>query len=73
MNFLSIIVKENLKDNNYLKHLTYSKPPYRICKGSVKNEGLSVTDVAILSGFNDVAYFIREFKKVGVSPREYCK
>lgn len=34
----------------------------------------SVTDAAALSGFNDVAYFSREFKKeVGVSPREYEK
>lgn len=34
----------------------------------------SVTDAAMLSGFNDPAYFSREFKKeVGVSPREYEK
>ena len=34
----------------------------------------SVTDVAILSGFNDAAYFSREFKKIeGVSPTEYMK
>ena len=34
----------------------------------------SVTDVAILSGFNDAAYFAREFKKkIGVSPTEYRK
>ena len=32
----------------------------------------SVTDAAMLSGFNDAAYFSREFKKeVGVSPKEY--
>ena len=32
----------------------------------------SVTDVAMLSGFNDVAYFSREFKKAtGVSPSDY--
>ena len=32
----------------------------------------SVTDVAMLSGFNDTAYFAREFKKtVGVSPHAY--
>ena len=32
----------------------------------------SVTDAALLSGFNDLAYFSREFKKeVGVSPSEY--
>ena len=34
----------------------------------------SVTDAAMLSGFNDVAYFSREFKKItGVSPRDYVK
>lgn len=34
----------------------------------------SVTDVAMLSGFNDSAYFVREFKKaVGVSPSVYRK
>ena len=32
----------------------------------------SVTDVAMLSGFNDAAYFSREFKKSeGVSPSDY--
>lgn len=32
----------------------------------------SVTDAAMMSGFNDVAYFSREFKKVlGVTPRDY--
>jgi AraC-like DNA-binding protein len=34
----------------------------------------SVTDAATLSGFNDIAYFSRSFKKeTGVSPREYAK
>ena len=34
----------------------------------------SVTDAAVLSGFNDPAYFSREFKKaVGVTPSEYCE
>ena len=32
----------------------------------------SVTDAALMSGFNDVAYFSREFKKaLGVTPRDY--
>lgn len=31
-----------------------------------------ITDVAMLSGFNDVSYFSREFRKaVGMSPKEY--
>ena len=35
-------------------------------------EEYSVTDVAMLSGFNDTAYFAREFKKVvGVTPSAY--
>jgi AraC family L-rhamnose operon regulatory protein RhaS len=34
----------------------------------------SVTEVAMLSGFNDTSYFIREFKKaVGTSPSDYRK
>ncbi len=34
--------------------------------------GCSVTDAAILSGFNDVSYFSREFKKtMGISPKDY--
>ena len=34
----------------------------------------SVTDAALLSGFNDTAYFSREFKKThGLTPQEYSK
>ena len=34
----------------------------------------SVTDAATTSGFNDVAYFSREFKKAtGISPKEYSE
>ena len=34
--------------------------------------GYSITEVASLSGFNDAAYFSREFKKsVGISPSDY--
>ena len=34
----------------------------------------SVTDAAFMSGFNDTAYFSREFKRsVGISPNEYVK
>ena len=32
----------------------------------------SVTDVSVMSGFNDTAYFSREFKKAtGTSPKDY--
>ena len=39
------------------------------------NSGLySITDVAFLSGYNDISYFNREFKKThGVSPSEFAK
>ena len=34
----------------------------------------SVTDAAMQSGYNDISYFSREFKKsIGVSPKEYIK
>ena len=38
------------------------------------SEEYSVTEVAFLAGFNDAAYFAREFKKaVGVTPSMYRK
>lgn len=48
----------------------------RICyaKELLQTEEYSVADVAMLSGFNDTAYFAREFKKaVGISPSVYRK
>ena len=41
-------------------------------KELMRNRDASIADVATLSGFNDVSYFSREFKKAeGVSPKEY--
>ena len=43
-------------------------------KELLRSEEYNVTDVAMLSGFNDTAYFTREFKKVtGVAPSVYRK
>ena len=43
-------------------------------KELMQTEEYSVTDVAMMSGFNDIAYFIREFKKaVGATPSTYRK
>ena len=43
-------------------------------KELMQTEEYSVTDVAMMSGFNDNAYFTREFKKaVGVAPLAYRK
>ena len=46
----------------------------KYAKELLRSGECSVTDAAILSGFNDAAYFSREFKKIeGVSPAEYMK
>jgi AraC-like DNA-binding protein len=46
----------------------------RYAKELLQTEEYSVSDVAMLSGFNDTAYFAREFKKaVGLSPSSYRK
>lgn len=43
-------------------------------KELLQTEEYSVTDVAMMSGFNDTAYFVREFKRaVGVPPSAYRK
>ncbi len=67
----------------YLRKLfmrTFSIPPatyirnlrIRYAKELILTGDYTMTDVAFLSGFNDSAYFSREFKKAtGVSPREY--
>lgn len=53
-----IIYIRNLRIK-YAKELLYTKE-------------YSITDVAMMSGFNDIAYFSREFKKAtGLSPKEY--
>ena len=51
----------------YIRNLRIRYACDLLCNGE-----FSVTEAAMLSGFNDVAYFSREFKKtVGVSPKEY--
>lgn len=46
----------------------------RYAKDLLTNTGYSITDAAMLAGFNDASYFSREFKRaVGVSPKEYTK
>lgn len=43
-----------------------------LAKELLRSGEYSVTQAAVLSGFNDTAYFSREFKKfTGVSPQEY--
>ena len=38
----------------------------------MRNQDASIADAAMLSGFNDISYFSREFKKSeGISPKEY--
>ena len=44
----------------------------KYAKELLRSREYSVTDVGTLSGFNDAAYFAREFKKaVGKSPSEF--
>ena len=44
----------------------------KYAKELMRNRDASIADVATLSGFNDISYFSREFKKAeGISPREY--
>ena len=44
----------------------------KYAKELMRNRDASIADVAMLSGFNDISYFSREFKKAeGVSPKEY--
>ena len=40
----------------------------------LKNSDLSISEVAVSTGFSDPLYFSRAFKKVkGISPRAYLK
>lgn len=63
-----------------LFHSTFSVSPIiyirnlriKYAKELLRAKEYSITDAAMMSGFNDVAYFSREFKKAtGISPKEY--
>ena len=46
----------------------------KLAKELLSSGEYTVTDVAMLSGFNEAAYFSREFKRAeGVSPKEYLE
>ena len=46
----------------------------RYAKDLLDSGEYSISDAAFISGFNDVAYFSREFKKAtGTQPSEYAK
>lgn len=46
----------------------------KYAKELIRSKQYSITDVAILSGFNNPSYFSREFKKAeGISPKEYAE
>jgi AraC-like DNA-binding protein len=43
-------------------------------KELIKSGEYSITEIAIISGFCDVSYFSREFKKaIGVTPKDYLE
>lgn len=53
----------------YINHLKLSR-----AEELLKSNLYSVTEAAIMSGFNDISHFSREFKKAyGVSPSDYAK
>jgi two-component system, response regulator YesN len=68
-NYFSIIFKKYMNQNfiDYVIHLRYKK-----AKSLIENTNYKVYEVAELSGFNDVKYFSKLFKKMsGFSPNEY--
>ena len=54
------------------KYVTYLRLEH--AKQLLQNSDIPVTEVAMLSGYQNVSYFIRSFKKTyGVSPLKYRK
>ena len=62
----------NMSNKTPIEYLNF----YRIeiaCEQLLSTD-LSVTDIAINCGFNDVSYFIKTFKKYkGITPKQYIK
>ena len=69
--YLSRYFKDHfhLTFSSYIQHLRLTHP-----QKLLENTELSVTDIALSSGFPNVSYFIRSFKKAyGISPLGYRK
>lgn len=77
---LSVTIQKSPKYvGTFFKNMTGKTPieylnEYRIEKAvrKLRTTDMSITDVAFSSGFSDLSYFIKTFKKIkGVSPRKY--
>ena len=68
-------VSQYFKEHFYItlsKYVTYLRVEH--AKQLLQNSDIPVTEVAMLSGYQNVSYFIRSFKKTyGVSPLKYRK
>ena len=71
MGRLSEMIKENLKVNfsDYIASLRIQR-----AKELLRDESLSIQEIAEIVGYNDYFYFTKVFKKVeGISPSKYRK
>lgn len=60
---------ENISPKKYLRDLRLNRAKYML-----ENTNLSITEIAISTGFQDVLYFSRFFSKsIGISPTQYRK
>ena len=61
--------QERIEFNNYVNRIRIQKS-----KEFLRKENITVSEAALLCGYDDFAYFSRVFKKnCGVSPRQYKK